>query len=202
MANRCETVETVADFIFLGSQSTSDSDYSHEIKRCLLLGRKAITNLDSVLKSRGITLLTKVHIVKVVIFPAVMYGYESWAIKKAECQIIDSFKLWCWRRLLRVCQTVRRSKQSILKEINSEYSLERLMLKLKLQYSILRPPDAKSRLTGKDPDAGKDWGQEEEMTEEEMVGWHHQFNGNEFEQIPWDSEGQGSLTCCHSWGLK
>ena len=130
MANRCETVETVADFIFLGSQITSDSDYSHEIKRCLLLGRKAITNLDSVLKSRGITLLTKVHIVKVVIFPAVMYGYESWAIKKAECQIIDSFKLWCWRRLLRVCQTVRRSKQSILKEIKPGYSLEGLMLKL------------------------------------------------------------------------
>ena len=123
-----ETVETVTDFMFLGSQSLQTVTTAMKLKRCLFLGRKAITNLDNVLKSRGISLLTKVHTVKVVIFPAVMYGCESWAIKKAECQSIDSFKLWCWRRLLRVSQRVRRSKKSILKEINPEYSLEGLML--------------------------------------------------------------------------
>ena len=113
-----EKVETVADFIFLGSKITADGDYSHEIKRCLLLGRKAMTNLDSILKSRHVTLPTKIHIVKAMVFPVVMYRCESWTIKKAECQRIDAFKKWCWRRLLRVPWTAGRSNQSILKEIN------------------------------------------------------------------------------------
>ena len=128
-----ETMETVTDFIFLGSKITTDGDCSHEMKRCLLLGRKAMTNLDSVLKSRDITLPTKVHLVKGMVFPVVMYGCESWTIKKAEHQRIDAFELWCWRRPLRVPWTARRYNQSILKKISPEYSLEGLMLKLKLQ---------------------------------------------------------------------
>ena len=126
--------ETVADFIFLGSKITADGDCSHEIKRCLLLGRKVMTNLDSILKSRDITLSTKVRLVKAMVFPVVMYGCESWTVKKAECQRIDAFELWFWRRLFRVSWTARRSSQSILKEISPEYSLEGLTLKLKLQY--------------------------------------------------------------------
>ena len=129
-----ETMETVSDFIFLGSKITADGDCSHEIKRCLLLGRKAMTNLDSILKSRDITLPTKVLLVKAMVFPIVINGCESWTIKKAERRRIDAFELWCWRRLLRVPWTARRSNQSILKEISPEYSLEGLMLKLKLQY--------------------------------------------------------------------
>ena len=129
-----ETVETVSDFIFGGSKITADGDCSHEIKRHLLLGRKAMTKLDSVLKSRDITLPTKVHLVKAVIFPVVMYGCESWMVKKPDHRGIDAFELWCWRRLLRVPWTARRSSQSILKEISPEYSLEGLMLKLKLWY--------------------------------------------------------------------
>ena len=124
----------MSDFIFRGSKITADGDYSHEIKRCLLLGRKVTTKLDSILKSRDITLLTKVHLVKAMIFPVVMYRCEKWTIKKAEYRRIDAFELWCWRRLLRVPWTARRSNQSILKEISPEYSLEGLMLKLKLQY--------------------------------------------------------------------
>ena len=127
-----KTVETLSDFIFLGSKITADGDCSHEIKRHLLLGRKAMTNLDSVLKSRDITLPTKVRLVEALVFPVVMYGCESWTIKKAECQRIDAFELWCWRRLLRVPSTARRSNQSILREISFEYSLEGLMKKLKL----------------------------------------------------------------------
>ena len=127
-------METVADFILGGSKITADGDCSHEIKRLLLLRRKAMTNLDSILKSRDITLPTKVHLVKAMVFPVVMYGCESWTIKKAECQRIDAFELWYWRRLLRVPWTARISNQSILKEINPECSLEGLMLKLKLQY--------------------------------------------------------------------
>ena len=126
-------METVIDFILGGSQITVGSDCSHEIKRCLLLGRKAMTNLDSILKSRDITLLTKVHRVKAMVFPVVMYGCESWTIKQAEHRRIDAFELWCWRRPLSVPWTAGRSNQSILKEINPEYSLEGLMLKLKLQ---------------------------------------------------------------------
>ena len=129
-----ETVETVADFIFGGSKITADSTCSHEIKRCLLLGRKVMTNLDSILKSRDITLSTKVHLVKAMVFPLVMYGCESWTIKKAEHRRIDAFELWCWRRLLRVPWTARRSNQSILKEISPGCSFQGLMLKLKLQY--------------------------------------------------------------------
>ena len=126
--------ETVADFIFLGSKITAHGDCSHEIKRCLLLGRKVMTDLDSILKSRDITLPTKVCLVKAMVFPVVMYLCESWTVKKAECQRIDAFELWCWRRFLRVPWTARRSNQSILKEISPGISLEGMMLKLKLQY--------------------------------------------------------------------
>ena len=129
-----ETVETVTDFILGGSKMTADGNCSHKIKRCLFLGRKAMTNLDSMLKDRAITLPTKVHLVKAMVFPVVMYGWQSWTTKKAEHWRIDAFELWCWRRLLRVPWTVRRSNQSILKETSPEYSLEGLMLKLKLQY--------------------------------------------------------------------
>ena len=130
-----ETIETVTDFIFWSSKITADGDCGHEIKRCLLLGRKVMTNLDSILKSRDIPLPTKVHLVKVMVFPVVMYGCESWTIKKIECQRIHVFELWCWKRPLRVPWTARGSNHSILKEISPEYSLEGLMLKLKLQYS-------------------------------------------------------------------
>ena len=136
-----ETVETVADFIFLSSKITADGDCSHEIKRRLLLGRKVMINLDSILKSRDITLSTKVCLVKAMVFPVVTYGCESCTINKAECSGIDVFKLWCWRRLLRVLWTARRTKQSILKEISPGCSLEGMMLKLK---PVLWPPDAKS----------------------------------------------------------
>ena len=151
--------------------------------------------LISVLKSRGITLPTKVHIIKGMIFPVVMYGCESWTIKKAECRIIDAFKLWCWRRLLRVPWTAKRSNQSILKEISPEYSLEGLMLKLKLQYfgHLMRRTDSfeKTLITG------KDWRQEAKgTTEDEMVGWHHWLNGHEFGQAPVVGDRQGSLVCC------
>ena len=129
-----EIVETLADFIFLGSKITADGDCSHEIERHLLLGRKVMTNLDSIFKSRDITLSTKVHLVKAMVFPVVMYGCERWTVKKAEHRRIDAFELWCWRRLLRVPWTAKRSNQSILKEISPECSLEGLMLKLKLQY--------------------------------------------------------------------
>ena len=138
-----------------------------------------MTNLDSILKSRHITLLTKVRLVKALVFPVVMYGWKNWTIKKTECRRIDAFELWCWRRLLRVPWTARRSNQSILKEISPECSLEGLMVKLRLQYFVhlMRIADS-----FKKPDAGKDWGQEERgMTEEEMVGWHHLLNGDEFE---------------------
>ena len=148
-----ETMETVTDFILGGSKIIADSDCSHEIKRCLLLERKVMTNLDSILKSRDITLPTKVCLVKAVIFPVVMYGCESWTIKKAECQRIDAFELWYWRRLLRVPWTTRRSNQSILKEIRPEYSLEGLMLKLKVKYfgHLMRRTDSfeKTLMLGK-----------------------------------------------------
>ena len=136
-----ETLETVTDFIFLGSKITADGDCSHEIRRCLLLGRKAMTNLDSILKSRDITSPTKVHLIKAMVFPVVMYGCESWTIKKAEHQRIDVFELWCWRRLLRVVRTAKRSNQSILKEISPEYSLEGLMLKLQYFGHLMQRTD-------------------------------------------------------------
>ena len=149
-----ETVETVTGFIFSGSKITADGDCSHEIKRRLLLGRKVMTNLDSILQSRDITLPTNVYLVKAMVFPVVMYGCESWTIKKNECQRIDAFELWCWRRLLRVPWTVRRSNQSILKKISPRISLEGMILKLKTP--VLWPPHAKSWLIGKDSDAGRD----------------------------------------------
>ena len=148
-----ETVETVTNFIFLSSKITADGDCSHEIKRCLLLGRKAVTNLDSILKNRDITLPTKVHLVKAMVFPVVMYGYKSWTMKKAEHRRIDAFELWYCRRLLRVSWTARRFNQSILKEIRPEYSLEGLVLKLKLQYfgQLIRKTDSleKTLMLGK-----------------------------------------------------
>ena len=150
-----ETMETVTDFIFLSSKITADGDCIHEIKRCLLLGRKAMTNLDSILRNRDITLPTKVHLIKALVFQLVMCGCESWTIKKAEHWRINAFKLWCWRRLLRVSWTARRSNQSILKEISPEYLLE--WLDAETEAPILWTPDAKNWLFGKDPDAGNDW---------------------------------------------
>ena len=192
--------ETVADFILRGSKITADGDCSHEIKRRLLLGWKAMINLDSVLKSRDITLPTKAHLVNAMVFPVVMYGCESWTITKAECQRIDAFELWCWRRFLRVPWTARRSNQSILKEISPEYSLER---HAEAESPILWPRDVKNWLIWKDPDAGKDWRQEEKWTtEDEMVRWHHRLNGYEFEQALGVGDGQGNLACCSPWGHK
>ena len=166
-----ETMETVTDFIFLSFKITADGDCSHKIKRCLLLGRKAMTNLDSMLKSRDITLPTKVHLAKAMVFPVVMYGCESWTIKKAEWRRIDAFELWSWRRLLRVPCTARRSNQSILKEISPEFSLEELMLKVKLQYfgHLMCRTDSleKTLMLGKLKAGG------EGTTEDEMLGWHH-----------------------------
>ena len=157
-------------------------------------------NLDSILKSRDISLSTKFCLVKAMDFPVVMCGCESWTINKAKCWRTDAFELWCWRRLLRVPWTARRSNQSILKEISPGCSLEGLMLKLKLQYF---GHWCKELTHLKRPDAGKDWGQEEKgMTEDEMVGWHHWLNGHQFEQAVGDGEGQGSLACCSPWGLK
>ena len=168
--------------LFWGAPKISaDGDCSHEIKRHLLLGRKVMSNLDSILKSRDITLPTKVCLVKAMVFPGVTYECESWTIKKAEHWRTDAFKLWCWRRLLKVPWTARRSNQSILKEVSPEYSLEGLMLKLKLQYfgQLMWRNDSL-----KDPDAGKDWRQEEKgMTKDDMVGWHHQLDGHESEQV-------------------
>ena len=154
-----------------GSKITADGDCSHEIKRHFLLGRKVMTKLDSILKNRDITLPTKVRLVKAMVLPVVMYGCEGWTVKKAECQRIDAFELWCWRRLLRVLWTARRSNKSILKEISPEYSLEGLMLRLKLQYfaHLMQRVDSLEKT-----DAGRDWGKEEKgMTENEMPGWHH-----------------------------
>ena len=176
-----ETVETVSDFIVLGSKIT---DCSHEIKRCLLLGRKVMTNLDSILKSRDITLPTKVHLVKAMVFPVVMCGCESWTVKKAEHQTIDTFKLWCWRRLLRVPWTARRSNQSILKEISLGCSLEGLMLKLKLKYfgHLMRRVDSLEKILMLGGIGGRRRrGQQRMMTEDEMAGWHHRLDGLEFE---------------------
>ena len=194
------TGETVSDFILGGSKITANGYCSHEIKRCLLLGRKVVTNLESILKSRDITLSTKVCLVKAMVLPVVMFGCESWTVKKAERWRIDAFELWCWRRLLRVPWTARRSNQSILKEISPGISLEGMMLKLKLQYfgHLMQ-----SWLIGKDSDAGRDWGQEEKgTTEEEMVGWHRWLDGRESEWTPGVGEGQGGLACCDSWGRK
>ena len=160
-----------------------------------------MTNLDSILKSRDITLTTKVHIVKATVFPVVMYGHESWTIKKAEHQRIDGFELWCWRRLLRVPWTARRSNQSILKEMSPGCSLEGLMLRLKLQYfgHLMRRVDSleKTLILGKTEGRRR-----RGMTEDEMVGWHHRLNGHGFGLTPGAGDGQGGLACCGSWGHK
>ena len=174
-----ERVETVTDVVFLNSQITADGDCGHEIKRHLLLGRKVMTNLESIFKSRDITLPTKVRLVKAMVFPIVMYGCESWTVKKVERQRTDAFELWCWRILLRVPWTARRSNQSILKEISPVCSLDRMMLKLKLQYfgHLMRSVDSLEKTLM----LGGIWGQEEKgMTEDEMAGWHHRLNGCEF----------------------
>ena len=166
--------------LFLGgSKITADGDCSHEIKRCLLLGRKVMTNIDSLLKGRDITLPTKFHLVKAMVFPVVMYGCESWTIKKAECRRIDAFELWCWRRLLRVPWTARRSNQSIPKEINTEIHWKFWCWSWN---SNTLSTWSEELIIWKDPDAEKEWRQEEKgVTEDEMVGWHHQLNGHEFE---------------------
>ena len=159
-----------------------------------------MTNLDSILKNRDITLPTKVHLVKTMVFPVVMYGCESWTVKTAEHQRIDVFKLWCWRRLLRVPWTARRSNQSILKEISPECSLEGLILKLKLQYfgHLMRRADSLEKTLRL-----RKTGQEEKgTTEDEMVGWHHRLDGHGFVWTPGVGDGQGGLACCSSWGCK
>ena len=159
-----------------------------------------MTNLDSIFKSRDVTLPTKVYLVKAMVFAVGMYECESWTIKKAECKRTDAFELWCWRKLLRVLWTTRRSNQSVLKKISPGCSLER---HVEAETPILWPPDVKNWLIGKDPDAGKEWRQEEKgMTEDEMVGWHHWLDGHEFEQALGVGDGQGSLVCCSSWGCK
>ena len=165
----------------------------------MFLGRKVKTHLVNILKSRDIILLTNFHIVKAIVFPVVLYEYDSWTIKKAECQRMNTFELWCCRGLLRVTWTARRSTQSILKEINPEYSLEGLMLKLQYFGCLM----CMNWLIGRYPDAGKNWRQEEKgMIENEMVGRYYQLNGHEFEQTLGDGEGQGNLVCCSLWGHK
>ena len=174
-----ETVEIVSDFIFWGSKITADGDWSHEIKRRLLLGRKVMTDLDSTLKSRDIALPTKVYLVKAMVFPVIMYGCESWTVKKAECQRIDAFELWCWRRLLESPLDCKEIQPVYPKGDQSWVFIGRT--DAEAETPILWPPCEKSWLTGKDPDAGRDWGQEEKgMTEDEMTGWHHRLNGREF----------------------
>ena len=191
-------METVTGFISLGSKITADGDCSHEIKRCLLLGRKVLTNLDSVLKSRESTLPIRVCLIKAMVFPVVMYGCESWTIKKAECRRIGAFVLWCWRRLLRVPWTARRSNP---KGNQSWIFIGRTYAKAEVP--ILRTPDVQNWLIWKKPDDGKDWRQKEKgMTENEMFGWHHRLNGHEFEQTLGDREGQGGLVCYSLWDCK
>ena len=186
-------------FILGGSKITADSDCSHEIKRRLLLGRKVMTNLDSILKNRDITLSTKVHLVKAMVFPVVMYGCESWTVKKAEHWRTDAFEVWCWRRLLRALDS-KKIKPVYPKGDKSWIFIERT--DFEAETPILWPPDAKSWFIWKNPDAGKDWRQEEKgMTEGEMVGWHHLLNGHEFGWTP-GVDGQGGLACCDSWGRK
>ena len=198
MANRWGKMETVIDFILLGSKITVDSDCSHEIKRHLLLGRKAMTNLYSVLKISDITLPTKVHIVKAMVFPVVVYGCESLTMKKAEV-----LKNWCfWTVVLdKTLESPLDNKE--IKRVNPEGNQPWIFIgRTDAEAPILWPPDVKSQCIGKDPGAGKDWGQEKRVTEDEMIGWHHCLNGHEFEQTPGGSDGQGSLVCCSPWGCK
>ena len=175
-----------------------DDDWSHEIRRHLLLGRKAMTNLDSVLKCKDITLLTKICIVKAIIFPVVKYGCESWTIKRAELWRTDAFELWCWRRL----ESLLESKE--IKSVNPKGNQPWIVIRRidsEAEALILGPTDVNSWLTGKDPDAGKDWRQEENRASKDHVaGWHHWFNGYESGQTLGGGEGQGGLACCSSWG--
>ena len=200
MGNRWRKLETVSDFLFLSSKITADGDCSHEIKRRLHLGRKVMTNLDSIFKSRDITLLTKVHLVKAMVFPVVMYGCESWPVKKAECRRIDAFELWCWRRLLRVPWTARRSNQPILKEISPGISLEGMTPKLKLQYfgHLMQSVDS----LGKDSDAGRDWGRRRRGRQ--RMRWLDGITDSMYVSLsePGVGDGQGDLVCCNSWGHK
>ena len=180
MANRWGTVKTVKEFIFWGSKITADGDCSHEMKRRLLLGRKVMTNLDSILKSRDITLPTKVRLVKAMVFPVVMYGCESWTIKRAEHRRTDVFELWCWRRLFK-CPLDSKEIQLAHPESNESWIFT-IMNDTEAEAPVLWLPYAKNWLIEKDPDTAKDWGWEEKgTTEGEMVGWHHQLNGHEFE---------------------
>ena len=203
MANRWGNNGNSDRLYFLGLQNhyrIMAIDCSHEIKRCLLLGRKVMTNLDSILKSRNIAFPTKVHLVKAMVFLVVMYGCESWTIKKAECQRMDAFELWCWRRLLRVPWTSRISNQSGPKEI-----IQNLLWKdwYWSWNSNTLATWCKELTQWKRPDAGQDWRQaEKETTVDKMVGWHHWLNGHKFEQTLGVGEGQGILVCCSSWGHK
>ena len=196
------SVETVSDFIFQGSKITADGDCSHEIKTCLLLGRKIMTNLDSIFKSRDITLPTKVRLVKAMVFPVVMYGCESWTVKKAERRRIDTFKLWFKKsRTLDSPLDCKKIQPVHSKGDQSWVFIGRT--DAKAETPILWPPHAKCWLIGKDPDAGRDWGQEEKgATEDEMAGWHHWLDGREFEWTLGVGDGQGGQVCCDSWGHK
>ena len=180
-----------------GSNITADGECSHEIKKCLLLGRKVMINLGHILKSRDITLPTKVHIIKAMVFPVVVYKCKNWTIKKAEWWRIDAFKLWCWRRLLRVPGSARRSNQSILREINPEYSLERLKLKIQYFGHLRQRADSleKTLMLGKTEGRRRGW-------QRMRFGWHHQLNGHEFEKTPGNGEGQRNLACCRPWDCK
>ena len=179
MWNRWGKVETVSDCIFWSSKITADGDFSHGIKRCLLLGRKVMTNLESILKSRDITLPTNVHLVKAIVFAVAMYGYKSWTVKKAEHQYIDASELWCWRRFLRVPWTARRSKQSILKEIRLGCSLEDSCWSWHFNTLVTACEELTHEI---DPDGWRDFGLEEKWkTEDEIAGWHHPLDGHEFD---------------------
>ena len=195
-----DKVEAVTDFLFFGSKITVDNDCSHEIKRCLLLGRKAMTNLDNILKSRDITLPTKIHIVKATVFPVVMYGCESWTIKKAGLWRIDAFKLWCWKKSLESPLDCKEVKPANHKGNQSWIFIGRT--DAEAEAPVLWPPDVMTWLIRKDPDAGQDRRQEKGMTVDEMVGWHHGLNGHESEQTLGDNEGQRSLVCRNPWGCK